>query len=110
MSTKANITIDQGSDFSTNIVLVDSNGIGLDLTGYTGASEMKKWYTSANGVNFGVAVANGIVTLSMNSATTTTLDPGRYVYDVILTNPTTMLTTRVVEGLVSVTAGVTRNV
>jgi len=107
MAVKANITIDQGTDFATSIDVTDDNGDPTDLSGFTGAAQMRKHYTSSNSFSFSVAVANGSVTLSMNSATTANIVAGRYVYDCELTSSSNVVT-RIVEGIVTVTPQVTR--
>lgn len=107
MAVKANITIDQGTDFATSIDVTDDDGDPTDLSGFTGAAQMRKHYTSSNSYSFTVAVANGSVTLSMNSATTANISAGRYVYDCELTSGSNVVT-RIVEGIVTVTPQVTR--
>lgn len=107
MALKANITIDQGTDFATSIDVTDDDGDPTDLSGFTGAAQMRKHYTSSNSFSFTVAVANGSVTLSMNSATTANIVAGRYVYDCELTSGSNVVT-RIVEGIVTVTPQVTR--
>jgi hypothetical protein len=109
MATKANIIIDQGTTFSTDIYLTDDNGDAFDLTGYTGVSKMRKHYTSSNAQSFTVSLntANGFVTLSLTSANTSDLTAGRYVYDVEVTSSSNVVS-RIVEGIVTVTPQVTR--
>ena len=51
--------------------------------------------------------ANGEITMSMTAANTANLIPGRYVFDLVITAPTT-IKTRVVEGVIVVTPGVTQ--
>ena len=107
MATKANIVIDQGTTFNTTITLTDEGGNLLDLSAYTGESQLRKWYTSSNAINFGITLVNGVVNLSMAANTTATLSAGRYVYDVILTDGSNNVT-RVVEGIVTVTPRVSK--
>lgn len=109
MALKANITIDQGTDFSTTIDVTDEDGNLIDLTGYTGTSQLRKHYTSSNATSFSVAVfpSTGEVTISMNSATSSTLTSGRYVYDVELRDAGNTVS-RLVEGIVTVSPQVTR--
>ena len=109
MAFKANITIDQGTDFSTSINVTDDNGDAVDLSGYTGAAQMRKHYTSSTASDFTIAItaATGVVQLSMNAATTNAISAGRYVYDCELTDGSGVVS-RVVEGVVTVTPGVTR--
>jgi hypothetical protein len=108
MATKANLTIDQGSSFSTSIALTDNDGVALNLTGYTGAAQLRKHYTSSTAVTFTVTIdaLNGEVGLSLTSTQTAAIAAGRYVYDVELTIGS--LVSRVIEGIVTVTPEVTK--
>jgi hypothetical protein len=109
MAIKANLQIDQGADFSTEIDVLDDAGEVVDLTGYSGAAQMRKHYTSSTSTNFTVAVnaPAGTVTLSMNAVTSANVTPGRYVYDCELTSSSNVVS-RLVEGIVTVTPQVTR--
>ena len=109
MGLKANIVIDQGATFQTSINVTDDNDDVVDLTGYTAVAQMRKHYTSSNATSFTASISPsiGVVTLSMNAATTNTITAGRYVYDCELTD-TNGAVTRLVEGIVTVTPGVTR--
>lgn len=108
MAIKANLTIDQGTDYQTSITLTDVDDNVVNLSGYTANAQIRKTYTSSNAVNFTVSLiaATGEVALSLTDTQTSNLVPGRYVYDVLLTS--TGITTRIVEGIVTVTPGVTR--
>jgi len=107
MATKANIVVDQGTTFNTQISLTDDAGNPLDLTGYTGESQIRKWYTSSNSTSFSVSLSTGVVNLSLDANTTSSLAAGRYVYDVVMTDGTGVVT-RVVEGIVTVTPRVSQ--
>jgi hypothetical protein len=109
MATKANIIIDQGTTFSTDIYLTDDNGDPIDLTGYTGASKIRKHYTSSNSQSFSVSLNTtyGYVTLSLSASNTSNLTAGRYLYDVEVTSSSNVVS-RIVEGIVTVTPQVTR--
>jgi len=108
MATKSNLVIDQGATFSTDLTLTDENGDALNLNGYTANSQLRKWYTSTNSVSFSTTTNNsiGVVTLSLSSNQTAALTAGRYVYDVEISDGTTI--SRIVEGIVTVTPNVTR--
>ena len=108
MATKANLVIDQGATFSTDLTLTDENGDALNLNGYSSNSQLRKWYTSSNSVAFSTAVNtdSGVITLSLTSDQTANIAAGRYVYDVEISNGTTI--SRVVEGIITVTPNVTR--
>lgn len=108
MAIKANIVIDQGTDYTTAINVTDEYDVAIDLTGYTGAAQMRKHYTSTAQTAFTVTVANnGVVTLTMNSATTNAISSGRYVYDCELRSSAN-IASRLIEGIVTVTPQVTR--
>lgn len=109
MATKANLIIDQGSSFSVTITIDNENDEPIDLTGYTGVSDIRKHYTSSTSTPFTVVVSSsGTVTLSLTATQSAGLVAGRYVYDVELTSSGGAVT-RVVEGIVTVTPQVTRN-
>lgn len=109
MAIKANLIIDQGTDFSTTIHLADDDGVTINLTGFTGAAQMRRHYTSPTSYNFTVGInpTFGDVTMSMTSNTTNLIPPGRYVYDCELTDANG-IRSRIVEGIVTITPGVTR--
>ncbi len=109
MALKANITIDQGTSFATTIDVTDEDGNIVNLAGFTGAAQMRKHYTSVTSTSFTVSInaALGAVSLIMTANVTNSIAPGRYVYDCELTD-TTGTVSRLVEGIVTVTPGVTR--
>ena len=109
MAIKANIIIDQGTDYSTSINLTDDNEAVVDLTGYAATGQIRKTYSSTNAVSFGtnIVAANGVVSLSLSDTQTASLPAGRYVYDVFLTSAAN-IQSRIVEGIVTVTPRVTR--
>jgi len=109
MALKANLSVDQGADYETSITLTDSNGTALDLTGYTGAAQIRKYYTSSNATNFTVSITanTGLVELSLTSNTTNSMAGGRYVYDVEMTDSGGTVS-RVLEGILTVKPGVTQ--
>jgi hypothetical protein len=51
--------------------------------------------------------ANGEITLSMTAANTASLSPGRQVFDLLITSPDSVKT-RVIEGIVVISPGVTQ--
>lgn len=108
MATKSNLVIDQGATFSTDLTLTDENGDALNLSGYTANSQLRKWYTSSNSISFSTTTNTsiGVVTLSLSSNQTAALTAGRYVYDVEISDGTTI--SRIVEGIVTVTPNCTR--
>lgn len=109
MATKANLVIDQGTTFSTDISLTDENNDPLDLNGFTANSQIRKWYTSttiAASFSTAINVESGSLTLSLTPVQTSNLVSGRYVYDVEISDGSQV--SRIVEGIVTVTPQVTR--
>ena len=110
MAAFSEIVIEQGATFNTTINVEDTAGAAINLFGYTANSMMRKSYYSTSATTITSTVtgtANGEVTLLVSAANTAALTPGRYVYDVIITSPTSVVT-RVVEGIVTVLPSVTR--
>lgn len=110
MAQKANLILDQGATFQTTITLTDKENNIVDLTGYTGASQMRKHYTSSNAVNFSVSLGNtaGTVRLALTANATANIVAGRYMYDVELTDSSGVVS-RVLEGIVTVNPNITRS-
>lgn len=110
MATKAHLVIDQGTSFENELNLTDENGDPINLIGYSATSMIRKWYTSSNYTAFTCELdtSAGVVILSLSPQQTAALTPGRYVYDVILTETSTGSISRVVEGIVTVTPRSTR--
>ena len=105
-----NLTIHTGTDFEQTFVLEDSNtNSALNLTGYTGACRMRKYHSSSLAGSFNVGFSNrltGKVKITMASNLTENLKAGKYFYDLLLNNGTTV--ERVIEGEVLVKRTVTR--
>ena len=108
MSTFSNLFIDQGSNFNTTIDLSDTPG--LSLTNFTAAGKIAKSYDGTVKATFSATVDSSakIVSISLTAAQTAALKPGRYVYDIIIVSPDTpAVITRIIEGQIDVTPGVT---
>jgi len=107
MATKANLVVDQGATFGTTVTVTDENGDLFDLTGHTGAAQLRKHYTSSTATSFTVTLGDGTISLGLTAGQTANLVAGRYVYDVEITNSSNVVS-RIVEGIVTVTPNVTR--
>ena len=110
MAGYAELTLEQGADFTTTVTVNGSNGSPTNLTSYTAAAQLRKSYYSTTANSFTVTVsnaANGELTMAMTAANTANLTPGRAVYDLLITSPTNVKT-RVVEGIVTILPSVTR--
>ena len=112
MAAIANLIIDQGASFSSDVTVKDANGNAFDLTGYTTQAKLAKGYSSTRTRTSMTSViatdaASGVVALAMTATQTAALDAERYVYDVEITETSTGTVTRVIEGLITVRPNVT---
>ena len=113
MAARANLQIDRGATFSSDVTVSDTDGTAFDLTGYTAAAKMAKGYASTQTrVNITATINNdpttGVITLSLTADQTKALDaPARYVYDVEITKTSDSTVTRVIEGLITINPDVT---
>ena len=82
----------------------------MNLATYTANSSMRKSFYSSTANNFTATItdnAAGEITLTMTASETASLKPGRYVYDLLITDDAGTKS-RIVEGIVSVTPGSTQ--
>jgi hypothetical protein len=105
------LIVDQGADFSVNLDLKHEDHSPVNVAGYVFASSLAKSYYTANvSANLTVTVANaalGNLVLSLNAATTSNIAAGAYYYDV-KARDTANVTTRIQQGIITVTPQVTR--
>lgn len=109
MASKANLVIDQGSTFSTDLTLTDENGDPLSLSGFTANSQIRRWYTSSNTsavFTTSINTTSSTISLTLTANQTSNLTFGRYVYDVEITSGSEV--SRIVEGIITITPQVTR--
>ena len=107
MAAIANLTIDQGATFSSDVTVKDANGNAFNLTGYTASAKMAKGFQSTKTrtsitCTIQAPATNGLVTLSLTADQTTALDDGRYVYDLEILQTSSSTVTRVIEGIITV--------
>jgi hypothetical protein len=107
-----NLVVNAGSDFSQSFTLEGTNtNSAFDLTNYTIAAQMRKWAGSSTATTFTTSklapYTSGRILLSLTATQTQDLKPGRYVYDVVIEDDYNVKT-RVIEGMVLITEGVTR--
>ncbi len=96
MSTRLDLTIDQGADFQANVVTT------LDLTGYTANATFKTNFSSVTSNSLDVTLSGNTVTLSMNAESSANVSAQRYVWDLVLTSGGGAVT-REREGVLTVT-------
>ena len=105
------LNINQGEDFTTQLTLDDVNGTPFNLSYFSVSSSAKRSYYSSNIVltfNSSVYDANnGIIQLTANSYVTSNVPAGKLVYDVIVKDNSSNTVTRVLEGQIIVSPGVT---
>ena len=85
-----NLTINVKTDFREDLELTSAGGGPVNLTGYSGASHIRKHTDSGLSAVITVGItsaADGKIRLSLTDAQTAGLTPGRHVYDVLLTKP-----------------------
>ena len=105
-----NLVINTYSDFSQYFYLGDENTDSLNLTNYQVSSQMRKHSSSSSFVGFGASIVNvstGQLRIGLTSTQSGSIKPGRYVYDVVITNPQGGVS-KVIEGMVLVREGITR--
>jgi|TARA_A100001391_G_scaffold180262_1_gene145658 hypothetical protein len=111
MATKANIVIEQGASFSTDIDITDAAGARVDLSNYTANSQIRKHFSSTNAAatfTCSTGGTNGTVTMALTYDVTANITDGRYVYDLTLLNTSSNTKIRAVEGIVTVSPRVTQ--
>ena len=111
MAAYAELMVDRGTTFNATIVITNNaTGESLNISGYSFASQIRKSYYSANATaNITCSInsaANGNLALAMANSVTAGIAPGRYVYDIRMTD-TANVVTRVVEGIITITPNAT---
>lgn len=112
MAAIANLTLDQGATFSSDVTVKDANGNAFDLTGYTASAKMAKGFASTKTRTTITCTVNGdpttgIVTMSLTADQTAVLEEGRYVYDLEILQTLSSTITRVIEGIITIRPQVT---
>jgi hypothetical protein len=106
----SNLIINTYTDFSQIFTLEDTDSNSpLNLVGYAVSSQMRKHAGSSTATTFDASIYNslsGQIMVGLTTTQTAALKPGRYVYDVLLTNPSGDVS-RPIEGMVLVREGVT---
>ena len=109
MAITAYLDLDQGSDFSIVMELENDNSTPMNLSGFSVYSQFRKSYGSTVAHSFNAVVLNasqGTIKLSLSGIASSSIKPGRYLYDVEVTSDGVV--SRIAEGIVTVTPQVTR--
>ena len=106
MAAVANLSIDQGATFTSDITVKDVGGTVFNLTGYTAVAKLAKGYSSTRTrTTITTTIANdpttGVITLSLTATETAGLDGERYVYDLEIVSAGNTVT-RALEGIITV--------
>ncbi len=100
-----NLTIDKGTDFSIALK-IKTDSASVNLSGYGISCTMRRHHASAVGYGLSTTIlsptSSGIVKLELHKSVTSQLNPGRYVWDLLLTNPTNGETIKSAEGTIIV--------
>ena len=107
MAAIANLSLDQGATFNSDVTVKDANGNAFNLTGYTASAKMAKGYSSTRTrttITCTVAgdATTGVVTMSLTADQTAALEEGRYLYDLEILQTSSSTITRVIEGIITV--------
>jgi len=108
----SNIVIYASTDFEQTFVLEDTvSNSALNLENYIGSAQFRKYKSSSLAGTFLTQVTNGglgKIRVELSAEQTKSLKPGKYFYDLNITNTLTGEKTRVVEGTVLVKQAITR--
>lgn len=109
-----NLSVNQKASFQVSLALKNSDGTAYDLSNAGVCAQYNTSYEASEdtSIEFGTDIpigTDGIVILSLDPEATAALDPNiKYVYDVVVTDNDTGFKTRVVQGILKVSAGVTK--
>jgi hypothetical protein len=112
MAAYVELYMDQGATFNNTLNITDDiSGAKVNIAGYLVRSQMRRSYYSANATATIdctiIDAANGVILMSLPSGNTSNIKAGRYLFDVE-TVDTANVTSRILEGLISVTPEITR--
>jgi hypothetical protein len=110
-ATTVNLIVNQKASFQVGFFVKQSNGAILNLTGYSVTGKYKENYQTpdSQAVSFSASVANaatGEISIALSPTQTANLQIGKYVYDIAIINRSDNFKTRIVEGKITVSGGV----
>jgi hypothetical protein len=106
--------VDQYSTYNTMMTLVNTSGEAINLSNYTITGNVKKSYITSNVEGqFNITTANstnGSIYIALSQSVTSNLKINRrYVYDIIKKDIANNIVSKIIEGTIYVTPGVTRD-
>jgi hypothetical protein len=113
MAAYVELTLDQGTTFNSVITIADDiTNANVNISGLIVTSQMRRSYYSVNPTaNFTCAISNtvvGQITLSLTAEQTANIKAGRYLFDVNLDATAQNTVIRLLEGIITVTPGITK--
>ena len=106
MGSKANIYIDQGTDFRITLEMFDGDDDDLVISTFSFFADLRKMYSSKRAAEFGVEKNENDITLVLEADVTANLRPGKYEYDVLMRKSSGEMS-KIVEGLAIVIPTIT---
>lgn len=110
MTTQANLYVDQGTDYTIDLVLTTNSGESYPTLNRSFFCSIKKLYSSVASANAEVTSldsANNTISLYISPEITTDLDPGKYTYDVVMVMDSGSKS-KILEGLMFIISTNTR--
>jgi len=109
MAVNYNIAIDQGATYDKQFLFVnDGSNTVIDMSTYTANAALKQTYSSNAAYVFSTNMAaNGVVTISMSANTSSQVPAGRYVWDLVVSSNTGVVS-RLLEGIATIVSRVSR--
>lgn len=111
MAVVSNLYVDQGSDYTSIVTVISASGAPLDLTDFVAKSQMRKSYSSSQVFTFTTEIYDaltGRIKIYLNAEQSAAIPAGRWLYDVEITQASSGVKKRVVEGVVTVTPQITQ--
>jgi hypothetical protein len=106
MGSKANIYIDQGTDFRITLEMFDGDDDDLVISTFSFCADLRKMYSSKRAAEFVVEKNENDITLVLEADVTANLRPGKYEYDVLMRKSSGEMS-KIVEGLAIVIPTIT---
>ena len=106
MGSKANIYIDQGTDFRISLELFDGDDDDLVISTFSFFADLRKMYSNKRTAEFTIEKNENDITLVLEADVTANLRPGKYEYDVLMRKSSGEMS-KIVEGLAIVIPTIT---
>jgi hypothetical protein len=107
MASIADLYVDQGTSFETDVEIAGNDGYPLDLTGYQIVAQIRRHPTSKIKIDFDAEITEaGKIKITLTPTETSQLFHARYMYDVKIISGEGNAT-RVVEGQLFVNPQIT---